>query len=344
MGSGDWNDGMNKVGALGQGESVWMAWFLAVVLRRFAPLLEARGDSDRAKSYRAKADALVHSVEDTAWDGNWYLRAFFDDGSPLGSAQSDECRIDSLAQSWSVIAGADPQRVQRAMQAVDEQLVRAPESLVLLFTPPFDATLLDPGYIKGYLPGIRENGGQYTHAAAWVVQAVALQGRGARACEIFDMLNPVLLANTPEKADRYRVEPYVVAADVYSNSRHTGRGGWTWYTGSAAWMYRVVLESILGISVTGDLLRVCPSIPPNWPGFEVVLRRPNSTWRINVKNPNGVEAGVRSISCDGRVVQSDVVQLIDDGAEHVVEIEMGPLLHQAERVAGVSRGFESRPS
>jgi cyclic beta-1,2-glucan synthetase len=236
------------------------------------------------------------------------------------------------------MAGADAQRTRAAMQAVDEQLVRAADRLILLFTPPFDKTSRDPGYIKGYLPGIRENGGQYTHAAAWVVQAAALQGRGGRAIELFDMLNPILLADSPAKADRYRVEPYVVAADVYSQPPHTGRGGWTWYTGSASWMYRVVLESILGISIQANRLRFSPSISPEWPEFQVILRRRNSTWRIVVKNPQRVETGVRRVSCDGREVQNAEVQLVDDAAEHIVEVEMGPVAdgdraqHEVDRI------------
>jgi cyclic beta-1,2-glucan synthetase len=323
MGSGDWNDGMNKVGALGQGESVWMAWFLAVVLRRFAPLLESRGDRDRAVSYRARADALVQAVEQSAWDGDWYLRAYFDDGTPLGSARNEECRIDSLVQSWSVIAGADPARTTRAMQAVDEQLVREADKLVLLFTPPFDKSSLNPGYIKGYLPGIRENGGQYTHAAAWVVQAAALQGRGSRAVALFDLLNPILHSDSAERGELYRVEPYVVAADVYSQPPHMGRGGWTWYTGSASWMYRVVVESILGISIAGDRLQISPSIPADWPGFEAVLRRPEGTWRVVVKNPAGVEFGVRRLVVDGQETRGHQAQIAADGKDHLIEVEMG---------------------
>jgi len=335
MGTGDWNDGMNKVGELGQGESVWMAWFLAFVLRQFAPLLELRGDSDRAATYQARADALVQAVEKSSWDGSWYLRAFFDDGTPLGSSGNDECRIDSLVQSWSVLAGGDRERSARAMQSVDEMLVRANDSLILLFTPPFDKSPLDPGYIKGYLPGIRENGGQYTHAAAWVVIAAALQGRGRRAVELFDLLNPILLAGQPAVKpgqedsgesvgeSRYRVEPYVIAADVYSQPPLTGRGGWTWYTGSASWMYRAVVESILGITLSGDRLELRPSISPDWPEFEVVLRRQKSTWRIVVKNPQKIETGIRRLVVDGQPVDGATIRLVDDSAEHLVEAEMG---------------------
>ena len=323
MGTGDWNDGMNKVGVLGQGESVWMAWFLIVVLRRFAPLVKARGDLSRAEAFLTQADVLLHAAEQHAWDGNWYRRAYYDDGTPLGSAANDECRIDSIAQSWSVMAGANAERTQRAMQAVDDQLVRATDRMVLLFTPPFDKTSHDPGYIKGYLPGIRENGGQYTHAALWVVLAQTLMGRGTRAVELFDMLNPVLHSSTPGRVDTYRVEPYVVAADVYGQAPHVGRGGWTWYTGSAAWMYRIAVESILGIELHGDRLRIAPCIPAAWPGYEFVLRRGRTSWRVALKNPLGIERGVSHVSLDGQRAAGDEITLVEDDQEHRVEVELG---------------------
>ncbi len=325
MGSGDWNDGMNKVGILGQGESVWMAWFLIVVLRRFAPLAESRGDAERAASYRSRADSVMQATEQYGWDGSWYRRAYFDDGTPLGSAANEECCIDSLAQSWSVMARALSERSQTAMQAVENQLVRDRDRLILLFTPPFDKSALDPGYIKGYLPGIRENGGQYTHAAMWVVQALTLQGRGTRAIELFDLLNPVLLSSAADRIDTYRVEPYVVAADIYGHPPHVGRGGWTWYTGSAAWMYRVAIESILGIELRGDRLRLAPCIPANWPEFEVVIRRNDTTWKILVKNPHAVERGRCVLFVDGQLLGPDqTLTLRQDGQEHVVEIELNP--------------------
>src|SRR5207253_6123460 len=240
------------------GESTWLGFFTHAVLTDFAGLCDERKDFTRAARYRADARRLASKLELT-WDGEWYRRAYFDDGTPLGSAQNDECRIDSIAQSWAVLAGAaDPQRVRQAMAALEEQLVRDKDRLILLFTPPFDQGKLQPGYIKGYVPGIRENGGQYTHAATWVVQATALQRRGNRALELFDLLNPVRCAATPEAVARYRVEPYVVAADVYSNPQHLGRGGWTWYTGSAGWLYRVGLETILGFQLRGDRLRLDP--------------------------------------------------------------------------------------
>ena len=323
MGSGDWNDGMNRVGILGQGESVWVAWFLIVVLRRFAPLAEAHGDHERAVACRAQADALLNAIEQNAWDGAWYRRAYYDNGEPLGSATNEECRIDSLAQSWAVIAGGQPQRVRQAMRAVDEHLVRDADRLVLLFTPPFDKSAQNPGYIKGYLPGIRENGGQYTHAALWVILAQTGLGNGTRALELFNLLNPIVWSSDPQRTQSYRVEPYVVAADVYSRPPHVGRGGWTWYTGSAAWMYRVALESILGIDLQGNHLRVNPCIPAAWTGFEVVMRRGSATWRIKVNNPSGVERGVRQVKVNGQLIDNGEIQLADRDGEQLVEVEMG---------------------
>ena len=319
MGSGDWNDGMNQVGKHGQGESVWMAWFLIVVLRRFARLAEARKDGARAASLRERADALLHSAEQHAWDGQWYCRAFFDDGTPLGSTRNEECRIDSIVQSWAVIAGADPERTQQAMKAVDEHLVRADDRLILLFTPPFDKSTLDPGYVKGYLPGVRENGGQYTHAALWVVLAEAILGHGTRAMQLFDLLNPVNLSS-PERADIYRTEPYAVAADVYSESRHVGRGGWTWYTGSAAWMYRVAIESILGFELRGDRLHVAPCIPADWPEYQITFRRQGTTWNIVVKNPEHLERGRTAIHLDGQPLTDGEIPLATDGQSHDVNV------------------------
>ncbi len=255
IGTGDWNDGMNRVGELGKGESVWLGWFLHATLAAFAPLANARGEAARAAKWRSHAARLRASLERDGWDGDWYRRGYFDDGTPLGSSASDECRIDSIAQSWSVISGAaEPARAARAMAAVDEQLVRRSDGLALLFTPPFDRTPLDPGYIKGYPPGIRENGGQYTHAAAWSAIAFAALGDGDKAAELFSLMNPINRTSTRADVQRYKVEPYVVAADVYSVAPHVGRGGWTWYTGSAGWLYRVGIEAILGLRLQGAIL------------------------------------------------------------------------------------------
>ena len=319
MGCGDWNDGMNRVGAHGTGESVWLAWFLRVVLQQFIPLVESRGDTERTSAYTAEAEQLLKNVEQHAWDGQWYRRAYFDDGTPLGSTQNDECQIDSLVQSWSVIAGGDAARSRTAMQAAQERLVRPEDHVVQLLDPPFDKTPLDPGYIKGYPPGIRENGGQYTHAAAWFVQALTMLGRGTEAVKTFDVLNPIHSAS-PAGAKNYRVEPYVVAADVYSTAPHVGRGGWSWYTGSAGWMYRVAIESILGVRLRGDRLSISPCIPADWPGYEIRIRRRSTTWNIRVENPAGIERGASQVTIDDRPSPHGEISLDDDGRTHRVQV------------------------
>jgi cyclic beta-1,2-glucan synthetase len=323
MGAGDWNDGMNRVGSGGRGESVWNAWFLSMILRDFADVAESRGEDVRSNQFRALAAKLVRAVEEQGWDGRWYRRAYFDNGTPLGSAQNDECRIDSLVQSWAAIAGGDPDRARQAMAAVEEFLVRPADATVLLFTPPFDKGNLEPGYIKGYVPGIRENGGQYTHAAAWVVQAVALLGDGKRAMELFDMLNPIHHGSSAEKAARYRVEPYVMAGDIYGDGVHAGRGGWTWYTGSAGWLYRIAIGDILGFKRRGDKLIIEPCIPDSWPGFEITYRHGSATYQIVVENPNGAGHGVRRIVIDGQLLKSPEIGLSDDGKNHLIQIVMG---------------------
>jgi cyclic beta-1,2-glucan synthetase len=325
IGSGDWNDGMNRVGREGRGESVWLGWFLIDTLRRFAPLCEARQDHARAKRYREHADRLAAALETQAWDGAWYKRAFFDDGSPLGSSGSEECKIDSLPQSWSVISGAArPERKTRAMRSVEEHLIRHPEELVLLFTPPFDKGDVDPGYVKGYLPGVRENGGQYTHAAVWVAWAYAILGDGDRAGEVLAAINPINHAGHEADADRYKVEPYVVAADVYDVPAHRGRGGWTWYTGSAGWMYRVAVEAILGLQVRGSNLVLAPCIPSTWNGFSITYRRGRTTYHIDVENPRGVCAGVGAAQLDGKELGEPIIPLEDDAKEHHVRLVLGP--------------------
>ena len=246
MGCGDWNDGMNKVGEEGRGESVWVGWFLLVVLDRFLPLMNRRGDVDRANDLQTRMTELRRALEAYAWDGEWYRRAYFDDETPLGSAQNEECQIDSIAQTWAVIAGADRERSRQAVESVMNRLVEWKAKLVMLFTPPFNQSRLDPGYIKGYVPGIRENGGQYTHSTTWLIQALTMLNDGNRAVRIFDLVNPVNHATSSDAVLQYQVEPYVVAADVYGVAPHTGRGGWTWYSGSAAWLYRYAIEFILG--------------------------------------------------------------------------------------------------
>lgn len=324
IGAGDWNDGMNRVGAQGKGESVWLAWFLTATLRRFAVHADARGDGETARCCRARADAYAAAVERTAWDGNWYRRAYYDDGTPLGTASDDECRIDAIAQSWAVLSGAgDPARARIAMQAVNAQLVRDDAGLLLLLTPPFDRSARDPGYIKGYLPGVRENGAQYTHAALWTVLAMATLGEGNRAGELMRMLNPLTRTRTPAGADTYMVEPYVVAGDVYAAPGHEGRGGWTWYTGSASWSYRVALEGVLGFEKRGSRFRLDPCIPATWPGFALEYRHGASSYAVDVRNPDGVSRGVTTVMIDGAVSRDGWIPLSDDGARHVVEIVLG---------------------
>jgi cyclic beta-1,2-glucan synthetase len=324
MGSGDWNDGMNRVGNLGRGESVWVGWFLHTTLSGFAPLADARPDAVRAQAYRAHVERLKQALEAAAWDGDWYRRAYFDDGTPLGSTENEECRIDSIVQSWGVISGAaETHRAHRAMAAVEEYLIRRGDGLVILFTPPFDKSALDPGYIKGYVPGVRENGGQYTHAALWVLIAYALIGDGDRAGELFTLLNPISHASTRAGLHRYKVEPYVAAADVYAVWPHTGRGGWTWYTGSASWMYRAGLEFILGFRLRGERLLVDPCIPRGWREYSIDYRYKTARYHIKVENPYGLSRGIKSVEVDGAAQTSDEIALTDDGAEHQVRIVLG---------------------
>ena len=326
MGSGDWNDGMNRVGRGGRGESVWLGWFLYAVLATFAHVAEARGRADLAERWRGRMKSVRRALERHGWDGGWYRRAFFDDGTPLGSAVNAECRIDSIAQSWSVLSrAADPARAATAMAAVDQHLVRRGDGLVQLFTPPFDRSAVDPGYIKGYVPGIRENGGQYTHAAIWSILAFAELGDGDTAAELFSLLNPINHASTRAGVHRYKVEPYVVAADVYAEPPHVGRGGWTWYTGSAGWMYQAGIESILGFRLRGTTLVVDPCIPRGWGGYEIDFRCRSTSYQIAVENPNGVSRGVASMELDGQVLAGDAagIPLADDGSTHRIRIVLG---------------------
>ncbi|MEO5699141.1 MAG: glucoamylase family protein [Casimicrobiaceae bacterium] len=342
MGNGDWNDGMNRVGHEGKGESVWLAWFLYATLQRFAPLADGRDASDQAARWRAHAASLQAAVEGQAWDGSWYRRAYFDDGTPLGSAGNAECRIDSIAQSWSVLSGAaNPARARRAMEEVDAYLVRPGDDLVLLFTPPFDKTAQDPGYIKGYLPGVRENGGQYTHAAVWCVIARAQLGDGERAAELFSMLNPVNHAASRAGVHAYKVEPYVIAADVYAEPPHVRRGGWTWYTGAAGWMYRAGIESMLGLTKRGDFLHIAPCIPPRWSGFQIRYRHGATNYTISVENPRGVAHGVAHVELDGiRLDRPEQgIALHDDSQEHRVTVVLGPV-DEGSRIERTARRRE----
>jgi cyclic beta-1,2-glucan synthetase len=326
MGTGDWNDGMNRVGEAGSGESVWLGWFLCKTIDAFARLAEAHGETTRAATWRSHAAALQGSLDREAWDGDWYRRGFYDDGTPLGSASSEECRIDSIAQSWAVLSGAgNPERARQAMAEVERQLIRHGDGVALLFAPPFDKTTLDPGYIKGYPPGIRENGGQYTHAALWSVMAFAALGDGDKAAGLFSLLNPINHANTRAGVLRYKVEPYVIAADVYSEPPHVGRGGWTWYTGSAGWMYRAGLESVLGLRLQGNLLSLAPCVPRTWPGFTLSLRHGSAKYEIKVENPDHVSHGIASATLDGAPVTTRPLSLTlaDDGSTHRLIVQLG---------------------
>lgn len=327
MGTGDWNDGMNRVGEAGKGESVWLAWFLHTTLTAFSAVATARGDLVRSTAWQAHGVALKKALEREAWDGAWYKRGFFDDGSPLGSAASTECQIDSIAQSWAVLSGAsEASRAKQAMASLDDFLIRYDDKLALLFTPPFDLTTQDPGYIKGYPPGIRENGGQYTHAAAWTILALTKLGHGNKAADLFSLLNPINHATTAADTERYKVEPYVIAADVYSVPPHEGRGGWTWYTGSAGWMYRAGIEGILGLRRRGQQLLLEPCVPTTWPGFEITFRFQSTSYRITVTNPQGVERGIISATFDDLAIQAlnpTCIPLIDDKKEHLLQLVLG---------------------
>ena len=325
MGTGDWNDGMNRVGVQGKGESVWFAWFLQAALRPWVVIASARGEVARAEAWTAHAKAIKEAVERAGWDGSWYRRAYFDDGTPLGTAGSDACAIDSIAQSWGVMSGAaDPDRARCAMASVDQHLVRRNDDIICLLTPPFDHTVLEPGYIKGYVPGVRENGGQYTHAAVWVAVAFAVLGDGDKAGELLAMLNPITHAGTPHGVQHYRVEPYVVVGDIYSEAPHAGRGGWTWYTGSAGWLYRAGIEWLLGIRVQGTRLLVNPCIPSKWHGFTLVFRYRSARYDVAVENPNSVCRGVVVLELDGVALDDRTgIPLADDQKLHRVRAVLG---------------------
>jgi cyclic beta-1,2-glucan synthetase len=325
MGTGDWNDGMNRVGQDGKGESVWLGWFLHTVLWEFAKIADARGQGKRAEAWRLHVSALKAALEREGWDGEWYRRAYFDDATPLGSAQNTECRIDSIAQSWGIMSGAaEPGRGARAMAAADKQLVRAKDGLILLLTPPFNHTDHDPGYIKGYLPGIRENGGQYSHAATWMLIAFAALNDGDKAAELFRMISPIHRTSSRAGVQKYKVEPYVLAGDIYAEPPHVGRGGWTWYTGSAGWLYRAGVEWILGFRLRGMTLSMDPCIPRNWPAYSVEFKYHSAVYKIKVENPSGVTRGVAITELDGKLQAGSAnIPLIDDGAVHRIRIVLG---------------------
>ena len=323
IGAGDWNDGMNRVGPEGRGESVWLGFFLYSVLTDFIPICEARGERDLAARYRDLAGHYAARLE-AAWDGDWYRRAYYDEGRPMGSAQNDECQIDSISQSWAMLSGAVPRRfAERALDAVRAMLVVRPSRILLLLTPPFDKSDQQPGYIKGYPPGIRENGGQYTHAAVWALMAIAKQGNGDEAAELFHMLNPINHTRTPGDVQRYRTEPYVLDGDVYARTPHAGRGGWSWYTGSAGWLYRAGLESILGLRRRGETFAIEPCIPSSWDRYSIRWTIDDTTYEIEVSNPDRVWTGVLHAELDGEQVDHHAIPIVKDGKKHVVTITMG---------------------
>jgi cellobiose phosphorylase len=326
MGSGDWNDGMNLVGHGGRGESVWLGFFLCEVLARFAELARRQADDASAARCEIERAQLQSRLEAEGWDGAWYRRAYFDDGTPLGAAANEECQIDSIAQSWSVLSDiAAPERAQQAMDAMHARLVRAESRLVLLLDPPFDQHGPNPGYIAGYVPGVRENGGQYTHSAIWAAMAFAKLGQSERAWSLFDIINPVKHADTPEGVARYKVEPYVMAADVYSVAPHTGRGGWTWYTGSAGWMYRLIIESLLGLRLVssngGVRLMLSPCLPADWPGFTLEYHYRQTPYHIEVIQVSQIDGAV-GVRLDGELLADGAVPLRDDGRPHTVEARL----------------------
>eukprot|EP01088_Endostelium_zonatum_P006513 TRINITY_DN1864_c0_g1_i1.p1 TRINITY_DN1864_c0_g1~~TRINITY_DN1864_c0_g1_i1.p1 ORF type:complete len:3169 (-),score=861.88 TRINITY_DN1864_c0_g1_i1:63-9569(-) len=322
IGTGDWNDGMNKVGHLGKGESVWLAWFIYVTNTKFSRICDMRNDTETSKKLKDKAQGYMNAAENS-WDGNWYRRAYYDDGTPLGSHTTEECSIDSLAQSWAVISGAskDPSRIETAMNSVDKYLVDSEHLMIKLLHPPFNSTDKNPGYIKGYLPGVRENGAQYTHAALWVVLANAISGRGARAFELFQMINPISHTTEPDRLQVYRVEPYVCAADIYGTAQLSGRGGWTWYTGSASWMYRTGVEGILGLKKEGGWLSVDPCVDEKWKEWRIEYREGRRVWRIEVRNEEGVSRGVKKVEMGGKEVEGGRIWIGETEAEKKEEEE-----------------------
>ena len=326
IGSGDWNDGMDRVGIRGQGESVWLGFFLFEVLRQFGALARRYGDQEFAAVCTAEGVRLGENLERHGWDGAWYRRAYFDDGTPLGSTGNSECRIDSISQSWAVLSGAgDGERARRAMQAVDERLVRREHGLIQLLDPPFDQSDQDPGYIKGYVPGVRENGGQYTHGAIWAAMAFAALGDSRRAWELTTLINPANHAKSAQAIATYKVEPYVMAADVYAVAPHTGRGGWTWYTGSAGWMYRLILESLLGLRLEVDRLYIAPCLPAHWETLKIHYRYRETVYHIAISQTHAEDDGISDVTqvmVDGVACHDQAIPLVDDHQEHWVEVSV----------------------
>jgi cyclic beta-1,2-glucan synthetase len=332
IGSGDWNDGMDKVGQHGSGESVWLAFFLYNILTSFEEIALLKNDKAFAEKCRLNAADLQKNINKNAWDGEWYRRAYFDDGTPLGSKQNEECKIDSIAQSWSVISkGGKSEYALKAMESAGSYLIRKEDGLIQLFDPPFDKSDLNPGYIKGYVPGVRENGGQYTHAAIWLVMAFAALGDKKRTWELLKMINPINRGNTPEKIAVYKTEPYVVAADVYAEPKHKGQGGWTWYTGSAGWMYQLIIESVVGIRRKGNTLSFVPCIPEDWATLKITYRFINTLY--NIEFTQSREQGIPvKVLVDGVQESDSLINLVNDGQVHEVKIFTEKIADKASSV------------
>jgi cellobiose phosphorylase len=338
MGCGDWNDGMNMIGRNGKGESVWLAWFLYDNLQQFSALARSRQDHDFSNICGTQSALLLKNIEKNAWDGAWYRRAYFDDGTPLGSASNDECQIDSISQSWAIISkGGDRARARLAMTAVNQRLIKRDAQLIKLLDPPFDKSELEPGYIKGYVPGVRENGGQYTHAAIWTTMAFAMLGDKAQAWELYSMLNPINHAIHPGHMLRYKVEPYVMSADIYAAAPHTGRGGWTWYTGAAGWMYRLTVETLLGLHLEVDQLRIAPCFPAHWQSYKIHYRFHETLYHLTINHVTDMPGQTIRVTVDGEVLASQVensliinnvlqsqaiIPLVNDQSEHYVEVDL----------------------
>lgn len=320
MGSGDWNDGMNLVGAQGKGESIWLGFFLYTILKRFALLARQYGDAEFAERCDSESIQLQKNLENHGWDGGWYRRAYFDDGTPLGSTENSECQIDSIAQSWSVLSGAaQSDHAQQAMSALNHHLVKPNNDLILLLDPPFNGPTYNPGYIKGYVPGVRENGGQYTHAAIWALMAFAKLGENQLTWSLFNMINPINHGTTRAQITKYKIEPYVIAADIYSVEPHTGRGGWSWYTGSAGWMYRFITESLLGVILKDKQLQLTPCIPAEWNGFQLDYRYGETVYQITVSRASGK----MKMTLDGAALSENIISLVDDHQLHHVSLTLG---------------------
>ena len=323
IGSGDWNDGMNTVGNKKRGESVWLGFFLYEVLNRFIPICEEVSDNEKAKKYIEIRDNLKKALNTNGWDGRWFKRAFTDDGEPIGSIENEECRIDSISQSWGVISGAaDNDKKYISMESLENHLIDKENGIIKLLDPPFNKTKMEPGYIKAYLPGVRENGGQYTHAAMWAIIAFTKLGFGDKGLEYYRMINPIEHSRTKETALKYKVEPFVIPADIYGAGNLAGRGGWTWYTGSSSWFYKAGLENILGLNIKNKVLTINPCIPKDWKEYSIRYRYKNSIYNIKVKNYNGNNTGVENFYLNGRKVSEKEIILNGDGGIYEVEIEM----------------------